>query len=104
MNKEEWEKQKEKRKQELKESATKTTDCADFKDWTSKDRTTAFFEVFGEYVKNPNKQDFMTVHRIWCWACHADKALAETIRYTLKWAGTSIGQEYKKWKDSEVIG
>lgn len=99
MTTEEMKKQKEERQQELMIRAKQTTDCTDFKDWTSKDRTTAFFEVFGRYVKNPNRQDFMTVYRIWLWAVHADKALAETIRYTLKWADMTIAQECKKWRD-----
>lgn len=85
------------RKQDILEKASKSDDCAYFKEWTSKDRTTAFFESFGRYVKKPNKRDFMTVYHIWLWAVHDDKALAETIRYTFKWAKMTIHEEYAKW-------
>ena len=79
-----------KRKQDILNEASKSEDCTYFKEWSSKDRTTAFFEAFGRYVKEPNKRDFLTVYHIWLWSVHDDKALAETIRYTLKWANMTI--------------
>lgn len=77
--------------------ASEADDCSFFKDWTNKDRTTAFFEIFGSYVKKPNSKDFTTIKHIWNWAVHADKGLAEAIRYTMAWAGMSIAGETKRW-------
>ena len=85
------------KKQQILEQASKSDDSSYFKDWSSKDRTTAFFEAFGHYVKEPNKRDFDTVYHIWLWSVHDDKALAETIKYTLKWANMTIHNEYKRW-------
>ena len=39
------------KKQQILEQASKSDDSSYFKDWSSKDRTTAFFEAFGHYVK-----------------------------------------------------
>lgn len=86
------------RKNDLREKASQADDATFFKTWDPKDQTTAFFETFGKYVKDPNKKDFMTIYHIWLWAVHGNKPLAETITYTLKWAKMSIHQEYKKWK------
>lgn len=85
-------------KSDILEKASQSDDCTFFKEWTSKDRTTAFFETFGRYVKEPNKRDFQTVYYIWLWAVHADKALVETIKYTFQWAKMTIHEEYRKWK------
>ena len=85
-------------KQEIIDKAMQSTDSRYFKDWSSKDRTTAFFEVFGRYVKAPNAQDIEVVNHIWLWAVHADHALAKTISYTMQWAKMDLHTERKRWK------
>jgi hypothetical protein len=82
--------------------ASKSDDCSFFKTWSSKDRTTAFFEAFGRYVKEPNERDFNTIYYIWLWAVHDDKALVETISYTLKWAGLTIHGEHSRWRNRKT--
>ena len=83
--------------EEILNKASKSDGGRYFKDWTSKDRTTAFFEAFGSYVKEPNKRDIETVYHIWLWACHADHALVKTIGYTLKWAKMDLYTERERW-------
>lgn len=82
---------------EILEKASRSDGGRYFKEWSSKDRTTAFFEAFGRYVKEPNKRDIETVYHIWLWACHADGALARTIDYTLKWAKMDLYTETERW-------
>ena len=78
------------------------SDCSKyFEGWSSKDRTTAFFESFGRYVKEPNKRDIDTVYYIWLWACHDDHALVRTIDYTLKWAKMDLYTERERWKKTQ---
>ena len=86
-------------KKEILDKASCSDDGRYFKDWSSKDRTTAFFEAFGRYVKEPNKRDIETVYHIWLWACHDDHALARTIDYTLKWAKMDLYTERERWKE-----
>ena len=85
--------------EEILDKASKSDNGRYFKDWTSKDRTTAFFEAFGRYVKEPNKRDIETVYHIWLWACHDDHALTKTIDYTLKWAKMDLYTERERWKE-----
>lgn len=86
-------------KEEILDNASKSDTPIYFKEWSSKDRTTAFFEAFGRYVKTPNARDIETVYYIWVWACHADHALTKTIDYTLKWAKMDLFTERERWKE-----
>lgn len=83
---------------EILDKASQSDSGRYFKDWSSKDRTTAFFEAFGRYVKEPNKRDMETVYYIWLWACHADHALSKTIDYTMKWAKMDLRTERERWR------
>ena len=85
-------------REEILNKATESDSARFFKDWNSRDRTTAFFECFGRYVKEPNARDFKTIYHIWLWACHDDAALVRSIEYTFKWAKMSVHGEYIKWK------
>jgi len=85
------------RRKELLDKATESDSARYFKDWSSKDRTTAFYEAFGRYVKEPNKRDIITIMNIYLWACHDDHALSVSISYTFKWAKMNLHAEYKKW-------
>ena len=84
---------------EILDKASKSDNGRYFKEWSSKDRTTAFFEAFGRYVKEPNKRDIETVYHIWLWACHADHGLSKTISYTLKWAKMDLFTERDRWRE-----
>lgn len=85
------------KREELLNKASQSDSARFFKDWSSKDRTTAFFEAFGRYVKEPNKRDIVTIMNIQRWASHADHALSVSIGYTFKWANMDLHTEYKKW-------
>ena len=82
---------------EVIEKAEKAESASYFSEWTSKDRTKAFFEILGRYMKNPTQKDIIILHHIYHWAMHADHALAETIRYTTKWVGIDLYVERQKW-------
>ena len=86
------------RKEDILNNASESDSPRFFKEWSNKDRTTAFFEAFGRYIKEPNKRDFQTIMHIWYWATHADHGLSTTIDYTFKWANFDINVERKKWK------
>lgn len=85
------------RAEEVLNRASKTEDAKDFKGWTSKDMTTAFYEAFGRYVKGPNKEDMKTIVRIWLWACHAEHGVSTAISYAFKWAKLDMYTERKRW-------
>lgn len=90
---------------ETKRILDKASECdkaSFFKDWSSKDRTTAFFEAFGRYVREPNERDIKTIMSLWLWACHADHALVKSIGYTFKWAKMDLRTEYHKWIRKKV--
>ena len=86
------------KKQNIYDKACITEQAKDFKDWSSKDMTTAFFEAFGRYINEPNEKDIRIANRIFVWACHADQALASAISYTLKWAKMDWHTELSKWR------
>lgn len=69
-----------------------------FKEWSNKDRATAFFEALGRYLQSPNGRDYQTIIHIWHWAAHADHALITTMNYTFKWVKFDINIEGAKWK------
>lgn len=82
---------------ELLKRASESESADYFKNWSSQDRRTAFFEAFGRYVKEPSRRDFVTIYHILLWAEHDDKALAITISDTFKWAKLSFYKEYGRW-------
>lgn len=82
---------------EVIEKAERAESASYFSSWTSKDRTKAFFEILGRYMKNPTQKDIITLHYIYHWAMHDDHALSETIRYTTKWVGIDLYAERQKW-------
>lgn len=83
--------------EEILNKASESDSSRFFKDWSSRDRTTAFFETFGRYIKNPSKKDITTIMNLWLWACHDDHGLVKTISYTFKWAKMELHTEYNKW-------
>lgn len=84
-------------KQEIYDKASRTESCSDFKEWSERDRATAFCEAFGRYVKEPNEKDIRTIMRIFHWATHADKGMSVTIRYAFEWANMKLHEEYNRW-------
>lgn len=86
------------RKEDILNNASESDSPSFFKEWSNKDRATAFFEAFGRYVKEPNKRDFMTIMHIWYWAMHADHGLSTTISYTFKWTKFDLKVERARWK------
>lgn len=86
-----------KRKEDILNKASESDAPAFFKEWTNKERSTAFFEAFGRYMKEPNERDFITIMHIWYWATHADHGLSTTITYVFKWAKFDLRAERAKW-------
>lgn len=86
------------KKEDILNKATESDSPSFFKEWSNKDRATAFFEAFGRYMKEPNKRDFLTIMHIFYWANHADHGLSTTIGYTFKWAKFNVIAERKKWQ------
>ena len=78
------------------EKASESNEPSFFKEWSNKDRATAFFEAFGRYQKEPNERDLQTIMHLRCWAHHADHGLAQTISYVFKWAKFDYNAEIRK--------
>lgn len=86
------------KKEDILNRASESDSAPFFKEWSCKDRATAFFEAFGRYQKAPNEIDFKTIMHIWYWASHADHGLSTTISYIFKWAKFNVNTERKKWE------
>ena len=85
------------KKEDILNRASESDSAPFFKDWSNKDRTTAFFEAFGRYQKEPNARDFKTIMHLWYWSIHADHGLSTTISYTFKWAKFNVNEERQRW-------
>lgn len=84
-------------KKEILDKASESQTARFFKEWSSKDRTTAFFEAFTRYQKEPNKRDLDTIKHIFSWASHADHGLSKTISYVFNWTKFNLYKELKKF-------
>ena len=83
--------------------ASESNEASFFKEWSSKDRTTAFFEAFGRYQKEPNERDLQTILQLRCWAAHADHGLSVTMSYIFDWAKFDIHNEQRKLKEQKEV-
>lgn len=70
---------------------------AQFKEWSGRDLSDAFWYALGSYNKNPNAHDFKIMELAYYWACHADHGLAHSFYHAWKWCGFNFADEYEKW-------
>lgn len=91
------------KKEDILNEASKADSALYFKDWSNKDRSTAFFEAFGRYQKEPNERDLQTILQLRCWAAHADHGLSVTMSYIFDWAKFDIYNEQRKLKEQKEV-
>lgn len=84
------------RNDEIEERLKKVTQAYDFKDWTPKDMSEAFWIHLGIYQKRPNKYSLNVMSRAFAWACHDNHGLSNSFSHALKWCGIDMYSERKK--------
>ena len=90
-------------KKEIVKRAEQVEETRGFESWSGSDMTTAFFEIFGRYLKNPNSDDWLIIDKIYHWAVHANHTLSESIRYTVDWAGLNMNEERGRWNEGRKL-
>ena len=91
------------KKEDILNEASKADSALYFKDWSNQDRSTAFFEAFSRYQKEPNERDLQTILQLRCWAAHADHGLSATMGYIFDWAKFDIYNEQRKLKEQKEV-
>ena len=89
------------KKENIIDRASNVDEPSFFKDWKGEDLTTAFFEYFARYLKEPSFKDINIIRQIWLWSVHGNHTLSKTISYVFKWNNMQLMQEYNKWKDRQ---
>ncbi len=77
---------------------------AQFKEWSGRDLSDAFWAALASYQKKPNLESFKIMQYAFNWACHADHGLAHSFSHAWKWVGFNLADEDEKWETGAYGG
>ena len=70
--------------------------AVDYKPWSKRDLSEAFWTHLGIYVKHPNQRSRQIIYQAFLWVVHDDKGLANSFSHAFQWAKIDIHEELER--------